>query len=124
MIIASDTPVLEDLDEDIGCGVSHGVGRMQRAIRAAQRERASVREVFVHEAIEQHIERFAIELELRSRRRPCELEAARHRGDPHLAYGRVGADDELRGRRLLEDDLQDAVLAFELESRLIGKRQQ
>ena len=73
---------------------------------------------------EERVERLAIELERRRGRRPRELVAARHRRNPHLPHGSVRTDNELGGRGLFEDDLQDAVLKLDLEAFLVGERQQ
>jgi hypothetical protein len=46
---------------------------------------------------------------------PVELVAGGLRGDPDLTDGGVGGDDELAGA-VLEDDVHDAVVVFELEA--------
>jgi len=78
----------------------------------------------MNESIEKFIEPFAVEGESRGLGRPGELIAARHRGDPDLADGGIRADDELRGRRLVEDELHYAVLQLDLEIRLVCQRRQ
>ena len=45
---------------------------------------------------------------------PLELEAGGDGGDPDLADGGVGGNDKLGGA-VLEDDIHDAVVVFELE---------
>jgi hypothetical protein len=49
---------------------------------------------------------------------PVELVAGGLRGDPDLTDGGVGSDDELAGA-VLEDDVHDAVVVFELEARIV-----
>src|SRR4030095_9241133 len=44
--------------------------------------------------------------------------------DPYLADRRVRRDDELRFARLFEQQVEDAVLQLELETGLVGQRQQ
>ena len=46
------------------------------------------------------------------------------RRDPDLPHGRVGTDDELRFDRLLEENLQHAVLKLDLEPFLVGEREE
>lgn len=47
-----------------------------------------------------------------------ELEAGGERGDPDLAHGRIGRDDE-SGARVFEKDIQDTALFFDLEAGLL-----
>ena len=50
---------------------------------------------------------------------PVEFEAGGERGDPDLAYRRVGRDDEA-GSRIFEEDVEHATLFLDLETRLLA----
>ncbi len=50
---------------------------------------------------------------------PVEFEAGGERGNPDLAYRRVGRDDET-GRGILEEDIQHAALFLDFETGLLA----
>jgi len=49
---------------------------------------------------------------------PVKFEAGGERGDPDLAYGRIGRDDEL-ARRLFEEDIEHAILLLDFEAGIV-----
>jgi hypothetical protein len=76
-----------------------------------------IAEVFAEEALGEGFEVFSgfAEGEGAGGFGPVEFEAGGLGGDPYLANGCVGGDDELAGT-VFKDDVHDAVVVFELES--------
>src|SRR5262249_55014708 len=68
------------------------------------------------EAFEQLRQPLAVEREGTELRRPREFIASCHRRDPDLAHGCIWRHDEFRLARLLEDEVQHAVLELDFEA--------
>src|SRR3989454_10919882 len=81
--------------------------------------RISSSKMLSDQPFEQRIERFAIESERRRVDGPRELVAAGARRYPDLPHGRIRAHHELGLGRLLEQNLQHAVLQLDLELLLV-----
>jgi len=76
------------------------------------------------EPAEQLRQRLAVEREGVELGRPWELEASRHRRHPDLPHRRIGRDDELGVGRLLEHQIEDAVLQLDFEALAVRQWQQ
>src|SRR3954452_6233273 len=98
--------------------------RAKRFIWPPEKRWSRLLEKRVGQAIEQRRQRLAVKCEGAGIGRPRELKASRHRRDPDLPYRRVGRDHELGLDRLLEDDVEHAVLQLDLEPFAVGERQQ
>ena len=79
-----------------------------------------VAEVFAEEALDKGLEALAGlgKSEGAGGLGPVEFEARGLSGDPNLADRSVGGDDELAGA-ILEDDVHDTVVVFELEGAIV-----
>jgi len=77
--------------------------------------------MFADEAIDEDAESLsgAGQDELLERGIPVEFEAGGERGDPDLAYRRVGRDDEA-GSRIFEEDVEHATLFLNFEPCLLA----
>src|SRR5476649_88480 len=76
------------------------------------------------ETVEQQRQRLAVQRKGAELRRPREFKASGHRRHPNLEDRCIRRHDELGLDRLLEDDVQHAVLQLDLEAVAVGERQQ
>src|SRR5215813_8406190 len=81
-------------------------------------------EEFARQTLEHLRQRFVVERERAALARPRQLVASGHRRHPDLTDGGVGAHDEPRLGRLVEQQVERAVRELDLEAFPVGEWQQ